>query len=88
VNRTGRGYFRKGASGNPGGRPHGKIELRDVCRAHCVAAVEELARLALHAKSEGARLKAIELLLERAYGPPCKWADVGSAVFSDSEIAV
>jgi hypothetical protein len=75
VNLTGKGGFKPGVSGNPGGRPSAKVELREICRLHCPAAIEELARLSLKARSERTRLKAIEILFERAFGPPCRWID-------------
>jgi hypothetical protein len=84
MNPTGKGGFRPGQSGNPGGRPSAKVELRDICRSHCPAAIEELARLSLKARSERARLKAIEILFERAFGPPCRWVD-GSPFTFDGE---
>jgi hypothetical protein len=70
ANPTGRGGFRKGQSGNPGGRPRVIGDLRDLARKHTAEAVEELARLALKAKSETARVAAIRELLDRGYGRP------------------
>lgn len=43
-------------------------KLRDLARAHAADAIEELARLAVNAKSETARIAAIKELLDRAYG--------------------
>jgi hypothetical protein len=58
----------EGQSGNPGGRPKVLAELRDLARRHAPAAVRELARLAVKAKNEGARVAAIKELLDRGYG--------------------
>ncbi len=62
--------WKKGESGNPGGRPKVLEELRDLARGHAPAAIKELARLALKAKSEQARVAAIRELLDRGYGKP------------------
>ena len=60
--------FKKGESGNPGGRPKVIAELRELARAHAPDAIKELARLAIKAKSEAARVAAIRELLDRGYG--------------------
>jgi hypothetical protein len=62
--------FRKGQSGNPGGRPKVLGEVQELARQHAPAVIVELARLALKAKSETARIAAIRELLDRAYGRP------------------
>ena len=60
--------FKKGESGNAGGRPKVIAELRALARAHAPDAIKELARLAVKAKSETARVAAIRELLDRGYG--------------------
>ena len=55
-------------SGNPGGRPKAVEEIRELACAHCPDAIAELARLAVKAKSEAARIAAIRELLDRGYG--------------------
>ena len=68
MNPTGKGGFKAGVSGNPGGRPKAVEEIRELARAHCPGAIAELARLAVEAKSESARIAAIRELLDRGYG--------------------
>jgi hypothetical protein len=60
--------FPKGKSGNPGGRPKVLGEVQELARQHAPSAIVELARLALKAKSETARIAAIRELLDRGYG--------------------
>ena len=65
--------FQPGVSGNPGGRPKSLAPLRELARAHAAAAIEELARLAVHAKNETARIAAIRELLDRGFGKPTQY---------------
>jgi hypothetical protein len=60
--------FPKGQSGNPGGRPKALGEVQELARQYAPAAIAELARLALKAKNETARIAAIRELLDRGYG--------------------
>lgn len=60
--------FKKGQSGNPGGRPKGLVEVVTLARQHTPASVERLADIALHSKNEPAAIAACKLLLDRAWG--------------------
>ena len=55
------------------GRPKSFATLRELSRAHAAEAIEELARLAMHAKSESARIAAIREVLDRAFGRPTQF---------------
>ena len=70
--------FKKGESGNPGGRPKVIGEIRELARMYVPDAVAELARLALKAESETARISAIRELLDRAYGKPMQSHEIAS----------
>ncbi len=60
--------FPKGQSGNPGGRPKVLADVQELARQYAPVAIVELARLALKAKNENARIAAIRELLDRGYG--------------------
>lgn len=66
------------------GRPKGaknKVtqELQDLARVHTPDAIKELARLAKGAKSEQARVAAINSLLDRGHGKPSQSIGIGQA---------
>lgn len=54
-------------------------ELQDLARVHTPAAIAELARLAVGAESETARVAAINSLLDRGHGKPSQSIGVGQA---------
>ena len=62
--------FRPGESGNPGGRPRGFAEVRELAREHTVAAIEKLVAIMTTGQSEQAQLLAANSLLDRGWGKP------------------
>src|SRR6476469_1338661 len=63
--------FKKGQSGNPGGRPKVVAEVKELARAHTGEAIETLVSIMTNPKSApAARVSAANSLLDRGYGKP------------------
>jgi hypothetical protein len=54
--------------------------VQELARQHAPSAIAELARLALKAKNETARIAAIRELLDRGYGRPRQAVEVSAPV--------
>ena len=59
--------FAPGQSGNPGGRPKGVVEVRELARQHSPQAIEMLAHIMVNGESEQARIAAANAILDRAW---------------------
>jgi Family of unknown function (DUF5681) len=70
TNPTGRGGFKKGKSGNPGGRPRQLASVMHEARRHTLEALQVQLQLMQSAESESVRLNAAEAILNRGWGRP------------------
>lgn len=62
--------FKKGQSGNPGGRPKVAGEVRDYIRKHTIEAVDKVLKLMRKSRSEWIQLEAAKGLIEQGIGKP------------------
>jgi hypothetical protein len=63
--------FKKGQSGNPGGRPKILADVRELARAHTVSAMNALVQIVEDESGPAAaRVAAANSLLDRGYGKP------------------
>jgi hypothetical protein len=74
ANHTGKGCFKKGESGNPGGRPKLPAEMREMFQANAPEAFEVLCKH-LHANDPKVSVTAAKEILDRAYGRPLQSID-------------
>src|ERR1700751_5920100 len=78
-----RTQWKKGVSGNPGGKPKGLGGLRDVARGHTKLAIGTLGELCGKAKNESVRRAAAADLLERRWGKPLQQVEVTRTPFDE-----
>ena len=77
------GQFKPGQSGNPGGRPKGYGEVRELARQHTEKAIDVLVGIMYDEKAPAsARQAAAEALLNRGWGKPETTVNVGGNVGS------
>lgn len=76
--------WKKGESGNPGGRPKGFAELRELARTHGEHCIERLVTLSNDPDGRIA-VAACSILLDRGYGKPMQAVEVSDGRKSVSE---
>jgi Family of unknown function (DUF5681) len=64
--------WKKGQSGNPGGRPKAIREVTELARQQTPLALAALTRIATSGKSESACVAAATALLDRGWGKPAQ----------------
>lgn len=79
--------FKPGVSGNPGGRPAGLSKVAELARAHSERAIDTMVA-ALEDADVGVRLRAAELLLNRAWGKPSTALDEHAQAAREAEQAL
>ena len=83
--------FKKGQSGNPGGRSKVVKEVQDLARQHTTDAIKTLVAICKRGQSEAARVAAASAILDRAYGKPTQTVNTNvrrsPVQFTDDELA-
>jgi hypothetical protein len=78
MERDSNGKWKKGVSGNPGGRPKQSADVVEAARALTPKAIETLEHMLDHGENEMTRVRAAEILMNRAWGTPAQHVNVES----------
>ena len=86
-NRTKSGQFRPGVSGNPGGRPKMPEEFRQLARENSIPALQVVISILKNpASANKDRLKAAEIILDRAWGKPVQGVEMSGPAGGPVEV--
>ena len=77
------GQFKRGFSGNPGGRPKDEYRVAELARSYTVEAVETLVDLMRHSRDDRVRGTASQALLDRGWGK-AKVANSGGETYIEA----
>lgn len=77
ASKGGNPNWKKGVSGNPGGRPKQVLEVIALARQHTVEAIEALAKIVKNGESEAAIVSAANTLLDRGWGKAPQHLTIG-----------
>lgn len=69
--------WKKGETGNPGGRPKETVEVRALARQHMAEAITTLVTIMRKGDSDKVRAMAANFLLDRAVGKPPQALEIG-----------
>ena len=75
TNRTKNGKFKKGHSGNPGGRPKAALDVQELAREHTTEALNTLVQIMRKGKYVE-RIHASRIIIERGWGRPMQASEV------------
>jgi hypothetical protein len=80
TDKGGRTRFQKGQSANPGGRPKGYGNVRELAREYTEEAIEALVALMRDSSNKMASAKAASELLSRGWGQPTAYIEQTSSL--------